>query len=166
MGYSFTLLLLIRNGILFVVFEIFKPVTFNLWNQSVNRIRSKVKFVIHVLTNSAWTHNGWISIHFHSNWESGVPLNRVLIFKIRYWLGRHKLFVGTEIISIANQCSWCGLAGVHFRPGINKLTEFWGQVSSMLPTRDQVGVKTTIFQIEQCLIFPTFWGQGKVARPP
>ena len=45
-----------------------------------------------------------------------------------------------------NQCSWRGLARIPFGSGINEIVEdsfkllrFWGQISSMSPTRNRVG---------------------------
>ena len=113
MGCSLTLLLLIENGLLFVVPEIFKPVTFNLWNQSVNRIRSKVGSVIHNLINIVWGQNWRTGINSWGNLESRSVLNPVLIFRIRYnnsrsgvcafSNGHYKFSIGGQLIFTVNK---------------------------------------------------------------
>ena len=111
MGYSLILLLLIENGLLFVVSEIFKPVTFNLWNQSVNRIRSKVGSVLHNLINIVW-----------GNLENWSVLNPVLIFQTRYNNSRSGVYafsngcyifsIGGQLIFTVNNYSQHELAGI------------------------------------------------------
>ena len=143
MGCSLTLLLLIKNGLLFVVSEIFRPVTFNLWNQSVNWICSKVGFVIHNLTIIVWRHNRWIWKSF-GVWESRIISDPVFIFQIRYnnsrtgvsvfSNGHCKLLIGSQLIFTVNQFSWHGLARIPLDPVLINLFLDSSQIIEALRT--------------------------------
>ena len=133
MGYSLILLLLIENGLLFVVSEIFKPVTFNLWNQSVNRIHSKVGSVLHNLTNIVW-----------GNLKNWSVLNPVLIFQTLYnnsWSGvyafsngRYKFSIGGQLIFTVNKYSSHELAGIPLDPELINLFMDSSQIIEVLRT--------------------------------
>ena len=128
MRYSLIFLLLITDRLLVVVSEIFKPVTFNLWNQSVNRICSKVGSILHNLINIVW----------------GNLENLVLIFQTRYnnsrsgvyafSNGRYEFSIGGQLIFTVNNYLQHELAGITLDSVLKKLLMDSSQIIKILRT--------------------------------